>query len=224
MLPQMSPEAFADLTRHYLEISFETEEESKERFATDPCVEVRPSTFGKGVFATRDIKKGEHITYYPAHFFKATAFPFSMTNPEKTKGDRPNDEYQYCSLQGQYSITGNPKLTDNPYMLGHMVNDPCEEVLKRDGESFGKWVGRYLLSSSKKRNCRFYELDSGLIGTKATKDIHSGEEILVFYDIQYWGMKNGFVKNGESLNGLFNRLINELGVEKMRFVWGLMNQ
>jgi hypothetical protein len=217
----MSAKAFANLTRHYLKVSFETTEESKERFSSESCVEIRPSSFGKGVFATKDIKKGEHITYYPSHYFKPTVCPLHITNPEKTKGAPPSD-YLYTSIKGQYSITGHPDLIGNPYMLGHMVNDPCDEVLKRKGESFGRWVGRYILSVSNKKNCRFNELDSGLIEITATKDINRDEEIKTPYDIQYWGMKNGFVKDGECLNGLLHRLINEIGLEKSKFLVSMM--
>jgi len=224
MLPNMSPQAFMKLCRRYMKVSVETPEESKERFSFDPCVEIRPSTHGNGVFATRDIKKGDIITYYPAHYIQITSFPLILTKPEYTKGDKPNDEYLYTSIKGNYSITGHPRLTDNPYMLGHIVNDPCDEVFKREDETFGKWVGRYLLTVSMKRNSRFTELDSGLIAITALKDIKKDEEILIAYDIQYWGMKNGFIKDGETLKGLLNRLISEIGKSRTTFLWSLMSQ
>lgn len=218
-----SPEAMMRLFRRYMKMSVETPEESKERFSFDPCVEIRPSTHGKGVFATKDIKKGDIITYYPAHYIQPSSFPLFLTPHEHTKGDSPNDEYLYNSLKGDYSITGHPELINNPYMLGHIVNDGCDEVLKREDETFGKWAGRYLLNVSSRRNSRFTELDSGLIAITALKDIKKDEEISVAYDIQYWGMKNGFVVDGETMNEIAFRLINELGMPRMRFLFSLMS-
>jgi len=203
----------------YITITGETLEQSKDRFAFEPRVEVRPSNYGRGVFACDNVRKGDVLTYYPAHYLTFNHMPnIMLTNPDLTKGDKLDKDYMYTSLGNDFSIVGHPELCNNPYMLGHLINDPCDEVWKREGETFGKWYSRYMIKSKMGSNCRFTE--NGIVAMIATRDIKKDEEIYVMYDVDYWGHRNDFFDKCCPLE-IFFRLEKELGLAKLKFLLSL---
>jgi hypothetical protein len=198
----------------YLSLSKEDEKMSALHFGGDTCVEVRPCPYGRGVFATRDIKMGEVITYYPAHHLSVGG-----SSTISFVENKPDDDYLYSSLDGR-RIWGDSEKTDNRYMLGHMINDACDNVFRREGDTMGEWFGRYILYTRQRRNARFGEReeDDGIVSVYATRDIKKDEEIFISYGLQYWGIRNGFIKKGDNVLSSFLRLRDELGEKKSHFL------
>lgn len=147
-----------------------------------PC-EVRPSTYGRGVFATRDIKIGDLITLYPAHgvsFDRRKSFSTYI-------GDIEYDyKYTVEHDENEMSFVGD-KDKFTPLFMGHLLNDnyPTVEDFK-DKEKLGATVMKYLLHSMTLSNCKFKDGKNFVI-IQAIKDIKKDEELLVSYGMGYWG-------------------------------------
>ena len=162
---------------------------------------------GKGVFATRDIKKGCLITQYPNHYEydrKDGKFLFSdadmmeiMLNieelPDVVKNKinfeiRDESDFNkgmliiFTDIFRKYSmgeLLGNPFKYDDLKYVGHMINDSC--LIDIDKPITNKTVMRYSINSLMNQNCILTD-----IGIIATRDINIGEELLTFYGFNYW--------------------------------------
>lgn len=148
-----------------------------------PC-EVKQSDHGRGVFATRDIKKDETITLYPAH---------CLLTPMK------NGKYQcegYCEYDWEYALTHSrtkaihtgDKTMEDPLFLGHLINDFCSFVgdFKEKGKGQGETMMKYFIHAIAFQNVEFNSKGKHFISIKANKDIKEGEELLVGYSPTYW--------------------------------------
>jgi hypothetical protein len=146
--------------------------------------EVKQSEYGRGVFATRDIKKGDTITLYPAH---------CLATPTK---DGKHQCEGYCEYDAEYAIThsttkaihtGDKKMED-PLFLGHLINDFCSFVgeLKERKKDRGGVFMKYYLHSLAFQNVEFNMRGKHFISIKASKDIKEGEELLIAYSLSYW--------------------------------------
>lgn len=147
-----------------------------------PC-EVKQSDHGRGVFATRDIKKGETVTLYPAH---------CICIPHK-------GNYQavgHCEYDWEYALThsltnvihSGDKEMEDPLFLGHLINDFCSFVgdFKEKGKNQGALMMKYFIHALAFQNVEFYMKGKHFISIKASKDIKEGEELLVAYSPTYW--------------------------------------
>lgn len=151
----------------------------------DPTVEVKQSKHGRGVFAVKDIKKGEIATVYPTHLI------INKTPRE----DGLVEALGRCEYDKDYTFDVSPTLThqgdptcENPNFLGHLINDFYHDVseLNTTGESIIKYMMHLFQSSNttftKKKHFVYIE---------ATKDIKAGEELLIPYTPLYWTDFNG---------------------------------
>lgn len=159
----------------------------------------KSSIHGKGVFAIKDIKKGQLITLYPSDYMiwndrKANVYAYvpgahlaecdkalsfkRMSEKERKKWN----EYNF-TVDTTFSIIGHPLLLSNPSYLGHMCNDGAK-MSKNDAKS----KHTYLEQTKKKRNAEYKKIDKDgcCIGIVAVKDIKKGEEVLVSYGYNYW--------------------------------------
>jgi SET domain-containing protein len=148
-----------------------------------PC-EVRPSTYGRGVFATRDISKGDFITLYPAH-----GIEFDRINKKKSHyiGDIEYDtEYVVDHSKNKMAFMGD-KDSFNGLFMGHLINDnyPSVEDFK-DKEKLAATAVNYYLHASTFANCLFKDGTNFTI-IQAYKDIKKDEELFVSYGLAYWG-------------------------------------
>jgi hypothetical protein len=120
-----------------------------------PCiaaapVELRPSpVHGMGVFATRDIAKGEIVTTYPRDcvIWSMTARDGGMMDwcLVAGRGEPPSEHRQrYYSMylkiyNGIARLVGDPSRTERPEVLGHMINDrvklPLDVATMDDNET-----------------------------------------------------------------------------------------
>ena len=150
---------------------------------------------GKGIFANCDIKVGEIITYYPAHFvlLKPNGYNFVDGKIEVikvksyfTQDKDPNTNYSFV-INENLSICGDPETIDNPDFLAHMANDGM--VVK--SSVFGqKQNDIYEKLSLVKNNCVIEVSDSSCIFLRATNDIKQGDEITTPYGYNYWVREN----------------------------------
>mmetsp|Transcript_15140 Transcript_15140/g.23458 ORF Transcript_15140/g.23458 Transcript_15140/m.23458 type:complete len:307 (-) Transcript_15140:261-1181(-) len=173
--------------------------------------EVRPSRIlgaGRGLFATEGIPKGQVITCYPgdALLTKSDEYNDLLWGThvptadlwdgnavfEGTESSPPLTSYS-VSVDEKYSVLGLPSLDDNPAYFGHYANDGAgidefgldiEEELGEEGN-----IASYVSRSNALRNAVHTPFKGGThMVTVATRDIQAGEEILVTYGPDYWGI------------------------------------
>ena len=146
-------------------------------------IEIRKSTAengGEGIFATRDIEKGEYITTYPVCWIVVTEDgKRSYACAEKCYQDYKklvregylDDTCGHYSvgLWEDFTILGDPTIRTDNRLFGHMINDLS---LTPEGYDVDK------------RNVAFSFLD-----IHAIKDIKEGEELSVAYGRDYWETK-----------------------------------
>lgn len=153
-------------------------------------VEVRDAgAKGRGVFATRDIKKGEVVTMYPAHavgidhYEKRGNTTWEMSLPNM--GDHIVD-YIWTVKKG-INIAG-AKYVTYPATCGHIINyaasvDLVKEILAKG--SGGKRSKQYAKDSTKGSNVKC-EFQHNVAAIRASKDIARGDELLISYGALYW--------------------------------------
>ena len=151
--------------------------------ANNVLCEVKQSNHGRGVFATRDIKKGETVTLYPAHNI---ATPLG-NGRERRRG--------WCEYEYEYAMTHSKtgerhtgdKMKEDPFFLGHLINDFCAFVgeFKEKAKGQGETMMKYFLHAETFQNVVFKN-GMHFISIKASKDIKEGEELLIAYSPTYW--------------------------------------
>ena len=182
-------------------------------------VECKPSrTHGKGVFATRNIRRGEVITFYPADVImiktmfedrQAYRFKFNdrmcrkynVINGESTLAGFDWIDYYLLDYSNNIQFSGNPELCDDSTYLGHMCNDaavcPPEE---KDGGA--RVYARVVMV---RVNAEFIMDRENLIAAVvAYKDINQGEEIFVPYGPEYWYRYHRGEMNFDSINAEYS--------------------
>jgi hypothetical protein len=146
-----------------------------------PC-EVKQSKYGRGVFAKRDIKKGEVATLYPIHAY--------INTDSKGRGRITGGveyDWAYCLTHSPTkAIYQGDKDEAHPLFLGHLLNDfyPTVEDFK-DKSKLRMNIVKYMLHGNAYENITF-EMGKHFIMMKASKDIKEGEELLVGYSPTYW--------------------------------------
>ena len=177
--------------------------ELQEKIGLVSCVEVKPSPIhGQGLFATKDIHKGQIPTFYPVDGYRHSSGTWEAFQPSKnmecsatfTLLDVNLDDYA-LNLNQDYKITGFPegKVNHPDFYLGHMINDGIGQTfdftktLSTERSAIRNGIARYLLQFGEKINCAFnYDPSLGLIIIIALKEIHVGDELLTSYLIPYW--------------------------------------
>jgi SET domain-containing protein len=183
-----------------------------------PC-EVRPSTYGRGVFATRDISKGDFITLYPAH-----GVEFDRITEYKSHyiGDIEYDEkYTVEHTKNKMAFVGD-KDCFNGLFMGHLINDnyPTVEDFKYK-EKIGITTLNYILHASTFANCYFKE-GTNFIIIQATKDIKKDEELFTSYGLGYWGDDDKNSHTTETKFAEYIDLLHTTNPKKFKFVMDLM--
>lgn len=151
--------------------------------ANNILCEVKQSNHGRGVFATRDIKKGETVTLYPAHNI---ATPLENGRHDITGICQYEYEYAVTHPKTGERHTGD-KMKEDPFFLGHLINDFCSFVgeFKEKAKGQGETMMKYLLHAETFQNVEF-KAGMHFISIKASKDIKEGEELLITYTPCYW--------------------------------------
>lgn len=147
---------------------------------------VAPSaTHGNGVFATRDMKKGDKITLYPAHFVICDTKKGQVTIAPKKNPTEESTYYRLVARDGKCSVSGNP-LIHHSHTAGHLLNDGGV-VGSFAKDTIGADICRYILTTIQHENCDFLQKnDDKFMWVIASRDIKEGEELFVSYGLSYW--------------------------------------
>lgn len=143
-------------------------------FAKLDCVYVAPSNIeGFGVFAKRNLKRGEIVTIYPSDIVRLPGkdnLYYEFSSERKCIFD---EKYAY---QTNYCIiAGDLSNIDDMNLVGHIVNDGT--ICTKNNYN------------TKNNNCIYYPYHMFVL-IVVDKDIKKGEELLVSYGIDYWKIIN----------------------------------
>jgi len=108
----------------------------------------------RGLFAKKDIEKGNIITFYPADFICDERIrKFISVTGNDISYDQIKD---YRMGNGEFSMYGYPENIKNELLLGHMVNDSMKidiedidenNITELDIKNLRNRVGKYILGS-----------------------------------------------------------------------------
>lgn len=140
-------------------------------------------------FTSRDITKGEIITFYPADVFfsgiekQRMGMILSDRLKEKFK-DRKPEHYQFIyghqykyRIDDTHFILGHPSYTEDNGLLAHLVKDPNENP--KDEEKYNRGLSSV--------NCELVNSKSNLfVALIATKDIVVDTELFRAFGYEYW--------------------------------------
>lgn len=155
------------------------------------ATEVKASTIhGRGLFAIQDFKKGDIVTFYPAHIIELTPhgnrskdghmkirLPCHPSIPVPKHEDI--NEY-LLSISPTIHICGIPSIDKDPSYCGHLINDGARPSSDPRSHPI------YEMVSKTKANVTFSLIHDTLMAMRATRDIEAGEEIFVSYGLPYW--------------------------------------
>lgn len=156
---------------------------------------------GRGVFATRPVKKGQVVTLYPCHMLctrtDATwGQPMIIATRALSTGEAESlcDYGQFLSRTADgkvYQLIGDPSHPFEPHGCGHMINDPhpaAETICTRPGSPEELWRAflEYELRIKGAMNCVLEPFEGLGVLCVATRDIAEGEEVLAPYGYEYW--------------------------------------
>lgn len=155
-------------------------------------VEIRSSpVHDRGVFAKRDIKKGELVTFYPGDsvVFKIYEETNHDNMTHQAMISMMNFDMQFYTesflnryrfnVNEEYYIVGNPNhILDNAY-IGHIINDGAILDDKND-------TRKYTMETRVKCNVGAISLQGLHMAIVANRDIKKDEEIFMPYGAEYW--------------------------------------
>jgi len=143
----------------------------------------------RGVFATRQINKGEIITFYPCHDVEHDDCIFTPCNEKYKDFDF---HYDYSITLNEAGLDMNIHSDQNEYsnmcLVGHIVNDPCPkdviEYIEKSNNTYENML-RYYIETNKRENSELFRIGN-FVAVVALRDIMVDEEILAKYDYLYW--------------------------------------
>lgn len=154
-------------------------------------VRIGPSSLhGEGVFAQRNLKRGDLITLHPCHYISINIGKESAWVPANVK--MPKMTLMLSKLLFQYSakvegtclsVAADPTITASPAACAHLINDAAT-LETRD---FGYHeMYRYVVDSTTSQNSYFVTLGGVSVAAVASRDIQRGEEIFTAYGAAFW--------------------------------------
>jgi len=159
---------------------------------------------GRGVFATRDVKEGDVLTYYPCHIVRTSSpiIGMSSKDPSYAGGtwcsvsDCDHSRVGELVSSGEYtysttdeSFIGLPEKTDDPWFLGHMLNDSVCITSKTRGSILQQGTAYERVAVAKNNAAFEQHLRGGnlhSVSIVASRDIKCGDEVSVTYGSLYW--------------------------------------
>lgn len=128
-----------------------------------PC-EVKASKYGNGLFASRDIKRGEVVTLFPVHMH--------LSAPDKNggrdgRGGVNYDVAYFLEHVPTNTIHQGDKEKTDPLFLGHIVNDFCTFVEEfQDKKRHGETMMKYFIYAISFQNVEFVMGNTSLISKR----------------------------------------------------------
>ena len=155
-------------------------------------VRIGPSSLhGDGVFAQRDLKRGDLITLHPCHYISINMGKDGSAWL-KSKVDLPTVTMLLSKLLFQYSakvegtclsIAADPTIPATPAACAHLINDGATlETREFDYHLLHK----YVVDSTNAQNSHFVTLGGVSVAAVASRDIRRGDEIFTAYGAMFW--------------------------------------
>ena len=160
---------------------------------------------GDGLFATRQIEKGELVTFFPGDallvwedgdrngdvmIFFGAHIPQSERDAAQVTNERVKQYELYSSPM--ISAVGDPARRDDPTYLGHFANDARRCDTPDDVES-------YRQESSAAANVEAVLLEGCHFALRAVTPVSPGDELLRSYGEGYWLARGGHAGVGVDL-------------------------
>ena len=155
-------------------------------------VRIGPSSLhGEGVFAQRDLKRGDLVTLHPCHYISINMGKEGSAWL-KAKVDLPSVTLMLSKLLFQYSakvegtclsIAADPTIPATPAACAHLINDGAT----LDTPDFDyRLLQKYIVDSTNAQNCHFVTLGGVSVAAVASRDIRRGDEIFTAYGALFW--------------------------------------
>jgi len=164
------------------------------------------SRAGKGLFATKNIKAGSVVSFYPAHALgielgdqqlwvssnEADKKHFAKNPPGQSSYlhatdqpifNRPSFIADVVAVKDEpIYLDANPNRQTDPLWVSQYINDGA--VVSSNDE---RGVAAYYQQSKRKKNCLHLPLGpSPIMATVTTRKVKKGEELLTSYGCVYW--------------------------------------
>jgi len=146
-------------------------------------IHIGNSAHGKGLFASERIPAGVAVTLYPAHAVgrKKGGNTYTM-NVVKDIPYVAREAYFLKTPTGDVQC-GYPEMTENDWLIGHMVNDCGDISCFRRGREYDAAVLYSIMSQRANIRIEWYR-NIGIMVTK--RDVEAGEELTWPYGLAYW--------------------------------------
>ena len=228
----------------YNKLSYEKENP----FTVESPVTVSLSKYGKGLFATKNIKKNSVVSIYPAHGIAYLAdINANKSNIEHIEQCKKNSLYNQVILKeyGEYydgvfknsdytfnidettKIYGSPKVENHNWFNSHFANDMAYKengIVGNNVDEICRFILSYMINN-KNNNCfvEFLDIDGiTFLVFIANRNITIGEEICINYEESYWLSRKGIkYTKQEYLNMLSYYLLNKPPSQK-RYYFNLI--
>ena len=153
----------------------------------------KSNVHGFGVFANRNISKGELITFYPGDVLEYTpnsdryihGHIVALYRSERFENKfgstaKLGNDYAF-TIDDKITIIGSNEFKDDLNYAGHFINDGAKPNINKDSYEI------YNKISHLKANCIFYRLKENLhVAIVSNRNIVKGEELFLMYGIDYW--------------------------------------
>jgi hypothetical protein len=169
--------------------------DSWNRLARSPA-SVRPSsTHGRGLFADRNINRGEVVSMYPGDVYWNTKDRDDNDKQSVKASPRVSNkralemlgDISYRAHVEDFCVVGDELQSDDAWFVGHFANDGSILSNADDDEK------NYIAQTASKRNADFELVSMDhfyLLAVVAQRDIIKDEEIFIAYGVNYWKLVN----------------------------------
>ena len=149
------------------------------------------STHGEGVFAQRNLKRGDLVTLHPCDYISinlgnhtAAWVPTHVDMPEMTEL-LSKVLFQYsASVDGTcFSVAADPTIPATPTACAHLINDGA---IIEDRDFDYATLRKYVEDSTAAQNCHFVTLAGVCVAAVASRDIKRNEELFASYGAPFW--------------------------------------
>ena len=155
---------------------------------------------GNGLFAARQLDRGELITFYPGDLrvrwqrsnlslAEGVGFVFGAHVPTARRdlirhalleaGPEELDVIPVIGGDTGTSVAGDPMVTDDPAYVAHVIND-CATCSTLDG------IAEYAAAAITRANAHTISIEGCHLAAVAAKRVEKGEEIYMSYGPPYW--------------------------------------
>ena len=145
---------------------------------------------GEGVFAQRNLKRGDLITLHPCHYVSINLVGHTAWVPAKV--EMPHMTEMLSKVLFQYSahvagtcmsIAADPTIPATPAACAHLINDGAV-IEERDFDY--ATLRKYVVDSTAAQNCHFVTLAGVCVAAVASRDIKRNEEVYAAYGGPFW--------------------------------------